>query len=89
MEIEVSGSLTKEVPPYLSDQDQATKKVRNRDVELANMTIGLSFKDTLLGKNVQDENFLTPEETNFVIEEADVKVLQDDGLPTFIFSDKA
>ena len=52
MEVEVLGSLTKEIPPDLSDQDRATKKVRNRNVELANMITDSSFKDMLLGKIV-------------------------------------
>ena len=89
MEVKVLGYLTKEYPPDLSDEDHATKKVCNKDVELGDKVLGMSFRDTLMGNIEQNEDNFIAEVANFVIEDTDIKLLHDDGLPAILFLDRA
>ena len=89
MEVEVSRSLTKELPSDLSDEDCATKKDRNRVAVSDDKANGLSFKDTFISNSEHSEDGVINEAANFVIEDADVKFFHDDGVPAIVFSDRA
>ena len=89
MGIENSNCPNNEVPPEISDEERATKKVRNKDVEMGSKNQGLSFRDTLLGIAENNEIEINNEVGNFTIEDADVKITQDDGVPALFFSDSA
>ena len=89
MKLRFRGSLTKELPTDLSDEYRATKKVHNRVVELDDKAHGLSFRDTLIGNSKHNEDGLFNEAANFVIEDPDVKLFHDGGVPAIVFSDRA
>ena len=89
MEVEVSRSLTKELPSDLSDEDRATKKVQNKAVESNEKVHGLSFRDTLIGNSEHSEDGVINKATNFVIEDVYAKLFNDDGVPAIVFSDRA
>ena len=50
---------------------------------------GLSFRDTLVDDSEQNMDVASNKETHFVIDEADVKLFQDDGVLAIVFLDRA